>query len=197
MKRSLCKKCGYPLKTCVCSVVQHTPLPIRIIIFQHPKEVKHAKNTARLAKLVSPSIELINVADAKLMQETMEKLSRKNALVLFPSVNSSAIEFLSEARSDNDCLNNKITTLIFIDASWKQAYGLWQKHRILRECIQGHFANPPRGNYRIRKAAKSSQLSTIEAIAYTLNVMFNTDTLFYRSIFNKMQSSWDVHKRVK
>lgn len=182
-KRLYCAHCDYPSSTCVCSAIGSIQLPISVIILQHKKEVFHAKNTIRLACLVSPSIRVISTALCEQVNNTLTSLDANNTAVIYPSNESKAIE-------NNQHLYKNIKTLIFLDGSWKQAYSIWREFPLLQRFMQMHFKSAPPKQYSIRKSKKEHQLSSIEALSYSISIVTKIDTSEYLSALAKMQKYW-------
>ena len=190
MPRLYCDQCRYPRNTCLCQFVEPIELPVRVIVIQHGKEASHAKNTIRLAKLVSPQIEVVNTDEEDVVNNLLAMLIQDNSLLVYPSESSSPIEEIN--------LHNQLfDTIIILDGSWRQAYSIWQSFPKMRKLQQVHFKNPPTQKYRIRKSKKQSQLSSIEALAYSVDVLTKIDTSAYLQIFEHMQERWDSMVQTK
>ena len=58
MPRPHCPRCSRPLDHCLCALIPLLPSATRVLILQHPSELKHALNTARLAALGLSNAEL-------------------------------------------------------------------------------------------------------------------------------------------
>jgi DTW domain-containing protein YfiP len=198
MSRQYCKRCAYPITTCVCGAIETLALPNRVIILQHKNESKHAKNTARLAKLVSPSIEIVDVSGSASLSILSKSLLTSEVLVLYPNNTSIAIEsYIQEHAKNaekNDLLRKPIT-LILIDANWRQAYGIWQQQKWLKAFTHCHFDNLPSKQYVIRKSKKAHQLSTIEALAHSLEIISGVSGQAYLNVFSFMQRHWTRHQK--
>lgn len=197
MKRQYCEKCAYPQTTCVCKAVVRVVLPFRVVILQHEKESKHAKNTARLAKLISPEIEIIKLTKDIEIKELVDSIKTTNAVVLYPNETSTTLESFNskyeQSRLNSEYIDNN-TTLILIDGSWRQVYGIWQQHMWLKNLPHCHFGEIPNKQYKIRKSKKSHQLSTIEALAHSIEILSGISGKPYINLFNYMQKYWSVHK---
>ena len=59
MPRPQCPRCTRPAERCLCALIPRLASRSRILILQHPSEVKHALNTARLAALGLCNAELL------------------------------------------------------------------------------------------------------------------------------------------
>ena len=51
MSRSQCPRCLRPESHCLCALIPQLDSRTRVLLLQHPSEVNHALNTARLAAL--------------------------------------------------------------------------------------------------------------------------------------------------
>lgn len=191
MTRQYCNHCAYPIKTCVCESIELVEIPFRVIILQHKKESKHAKNTARLAKLISPSIEIVELTNTKLLNTVVYSLNSANVIVLYPNEGSFALEdySLTQGFKKEEVTNNNLV-LVLIDASWRQAYGIYQQQKWLNIFPNCHFDVIPLKQYSIRKSKKGFQLSTIEALARSIEILSGKSGQAYLNIFNYMQDKW-------
>ena len=190
MARDYCKKCQYPLATCVCDHLSLIDSPSKIILLQHPREVKHAKNTGRLVQLAMPTTEVLVGEEPQDFADLITRVNRspnKFALV-YPSPQSRSIESWSTT--------NKLTAeyLIFIDSTWRKAYKMFMQNPWLLTVQHWHFERPPESQYEIRKTAINHGRSTLEAVSYCLQTLHQTDTKGLFVLFEKMQMN---HHRPK
>ncbi len=186
MPREYCKSCSYPLTTCVCHAINQIELPLSVVVIQHHKEISHAKNTVRLAKLVSPCLQIIDARDSV----SISKLSNQtdaNTILLYPNENSRSLE---EFADENVTLGKSIDQLILIDGTWKQAHGIWKRYRLDEHLPSVHFSNSVQKTYKIRASKKGFQLSTLEALAYSVSVLTKLDVSPYHNILDAMQAHW-------
>uniref|UniRef100_UPI000F01DF4F DTW domain-containing protein n=1 Tax=Pseudomonas viridiflava TaxID=33069 RepID=UPI000F01DF4F len=51
MSRVCCERCQRPASHCLCALIPRLDSRTRVLVLQHPSEVNHALNTARLAAL--------------------------------------------------------------------------------------------------------------------------------------------------
>lgn len=160
-------------------------LPCEVIVIQHVKEAQHAKNTLRLAALVAPSIEVLSSSNEEAMQAMQDRLQTKLAYVIYPTASSRAVEKITIDKNDI-----KNVSLILLDGSWRQAYAIWSSHAWLRSLNTLSFENPPVSQYEIRKAHEDYQLSTIEALAYSLESMFSINSMPFYKALDTMQDHW-------
>lgn len=58
MSRAQCPRCLRPQTHCLCALIPQLDSRTRVLLLQHPSEVNHALNTARLAALGLTNAEL-------------------------------------------------------------------------------------------------------------------------------------------
>ena len=63
MSRPQCPRCLRPTTHCLCALIPHLDSRTRVLLLQHPSEVNHALNTARLAALGLNNAQLLVVPD--------------------------------------------------------------------------------------------------------------------------------------
>ena len=179
--RPYCNQCQYPEVTCICDDITVSTSPIDIVIIQHRKEHSHAKNTARLVSLVLKNAVTTFTDDEEAMTALAQRYTESNAALIYPHSNSTPLE--STSKDDRGHLQ----TLIFIDGSWKQAYGIVKSFPWLEALPMFHFENAPRSNYRIRHTSVNNALSTLEAVAYSLECLCHSDVTNLYSAQEAMQ----------
>lgn len=185
MSRATCALCHYPLKTCVCEAVSNIDCQTKIYVMQHPSEVKAAKNTIRLAQLCLPNLTVFVGEESDSFKE-IQSLPAENTFLLYPNDNAVEVEKL-------DLENSQKINLIILDGTWKKAYKLKMKNPWLLKFKTLSFANLPENQYIIRKTKRADSLSSLEAIAYTIEVLENADTQPLYNVLNKMMGSFIKH----
>tara|TARA_Y100000766_G_C18837647_1_gene571300 strand:+ start:444 stop:1025 length:582 start_codon:yes stop_codon:yes gene_type:complete len=184
--RKQCPSCGYPVQTCLCHGVQPVTNDTEIIILQHPKESLHAKNTVRLLSLSLANITVLTGKQAADFSQLEQSLAANPATtgVFYPSEKStelSAVTVTSSAR---------IKRAIFIDASWKQAYGIWQNNAWLNRYPFYKLPLHHCGQYTIRSSDLKYSFSTLEAVAYTLEYVEQLEPAPLLSLLNTFTTQW-------
>lgn len=182
--RPYCAICHYPTSTCLCSAIDEVLVPVDIVILQHPKEKDHAKNTARLVALCMPNATIISTTDEKAINTLRENCLPTNSALIYPNDVSEPLEggLATPIQS--------LHTLVFIDGSWKQAYGVIQQNNWLKTLPSYHFKHAPQSNYAIRHTTINNALSTLEAVAYTLSNVLGTDVSALYNAQNALQQQW-------
>jgi len=173
------------MKTCVCEAVSKVSCQTKIYVIQHPSEVKAAKNTVRLAQLCLSNLEVF-IGEEPDDFEFIQDLPTENTFLLYPDDNAIVIETLSKKCT-------QYINLIILDGTWKKAYKLKMKNPWLAKFKTLSFANLPDNQYIIRKAKRPDSLSSLEAIAYSIEILEQIDTQPLYNVLNKMMSSFIKH----
>lgn len=183
--RRYCQDCHYPQSVCICDQIEKIATDIRIVVLQHPSEARHAKNSVRLLPLCLPQVSVYQGESSDDFASLRQELaSSSSPLALFyPSTGSTGLE-----SGFAGYVSHPPQTLLFIDATWRKAYKMWQLNPWLRQLKSWHFEHPPQSQYRIRKTSVAGGLSTLEAVAYALETGHQVETAPLLSLFNTMQS---------
>ncbi|GAC17023.1 tRNA-uridine aminocarboxypropyltransferase [Paraglaciecola arctica] len=187
-KRQICASCNYPQRTCLCPWIHPITSPLNIIILQHPKEAKHAKNTVKLLTLGLKNISVLQGETPADWEELAKMVTEKpqNYCLFYPHQQSISVESISSPQQKEKYFPTN-QQLIFIDASWRKALKIWHLNPWLQLCDSWHFANPPDNQYRIRRTTQQSSLSTLESVAYVLEHTHNINCTPLHTLFSKMQ----------
>lgn len=181
-KRIYCDKCRYPQPVCICHAVCSVPCQQTIVVLQHPSEAKHAKNTARLLSLCLPKVQVYVGEFTDDFAQARKELNGRSAAVFYPSSQSLALE-----PNQAEYQRHHFDSLIFIDATWRKAYKIWQRNPWLHKLTNWHFSVPPPGSYHIRKTKLPNALSTLEAVAYVLKTGHKVESAPLYQTFMEMQ----------
>ncbi|MDU0114709.1 tRNA-uridine aminocarboxypropyltransferase [Psychrosphaera aquimarina] len=163
MPRDICQKCQYPVKTCLCSYLQPVKHKTRIIILQHPSEVKNAKNTVRLLTLLSDNIATyIGESETDFLEiKQLVTANPEHYAVIFPSEKSRPIN------SDPKVIS-EVNNIILIDGTWNKAKKIMYQNPWLSPLMHLTFAIGTETEYKIRKSNFKGGMSTLESAAYSL-----------------------------
>lgn len=167
LRRRLCAVCLRPQSACICRWVTPVLHDTELLILQHPLEVDHAKNSARLLHL-----SLLN--SRMLVGEVFDEMSllaalpeTRYAVLLYPPtayVGHQAPEPLDTVRLQNLAQ----LCLVVLDATWRKSRKMLHQSSLLQSLPRLSLTEPPASHYLIRKAHKPGQLSTLEATCAAL-----------------------------
>lgn len=164
MSRAQCPRCLRPQSHCLCELIPHLDSRTRVLLLQHPSEVNHALNTARLAALGLINAEL-------LVGEVFEDLDRLlsppgyQARLLFPGDEAQLLQ--ASVASDE----NLPLLLVVPDGTWRKARKLLHLNPLLAQLPRVTLPEGAVSRYRLRKAPGPGALSTLEAIVQALEIL--------------------------
>ena len=187
MSRTYCSRCAYPESSCLCSAINETQFKTRIVVLQHPSEVKHAKNTARLISLVVPEAEIVVGETPEDFHAVRSRLETDpHAVLLYPAAESSLLSTSAEGQT--------IRTIVILDGTWRKAKKIWLSNTWLHEMRVCHL-DEPESNYRIRSTRIPGGLASIEAAAHALRQLGEANTEALLDAFAALQDKWPSNGR--
>ena len=156
-----------------------------MVILQHPDEVKKPLGTAKIVSLcLQESVIKVGINfENDLYLNQLIKQDINGVGVLYPS--DSAIELshwlCSKALdgADQPCSQplsknsntNASKILIVLDGTWRNVREIFNTNLFLQSLPAFKLTPTSTSNYRIRKAPFESSLSTVEAVAQSLNIL--------------------------
>ncbi|MDH4554866.1 DTW domain-containing protein [Pseudomonas sp. BN417] len=163
MSRPQCPRCQRPESHCLCPLIPHLTSRTRVLLLQHPSEVNHALNTARLAAL---GLENAELRVGERFEDLGECLAdpRYRACLLFPG--EEARSLVEMAASDPRPL-----LLVVPDGTWRKARKLLHLNPELRALPRVTLPAGLTSRYRLRKAPMAGALSTLEAVTVALDIL--------------------------
>jgi DTW domain-containing protein YfiP len=162
MSRPQCPRCLRPTTHCLCALIPSLDSRTRVLLLQHPSEVGHALNTARLAALGLNNAQLL-VGEVFDDLATLLSPPGYKARLLFPA--DDALPLQAYAPVDQPLL------LVVPDGTWRKARKLLHLNPLLAALPRVTLAHGGVSRYRLRKAPGPGALSTVEAIVQALQVL--------------------------
>ena len=173
-----CSNCWKEVSLCICKTIQSFQTHSRILVLQHPQEAKNPLGTARLTSLtLKNSVHRVGLSWRSLSAALGEEAESKDWAVLFlgalkdtPKVSDKPFQILT--RKGTQVSPNEIKGIVILDGNWKQSKTLWWRNPWLLK-LKRVVLNPtePSMYGEVRKQPRKGCLSTIEAVAETLNHM--------------------------
>ncbi|WP_248742885.1 MULTISPECIES: tRNA-uridine aminocarboxypropyltransferase [unclassified Pseudomonas] len=162
MSRPQCPRCLRPQTHCLCPLIPSLDSRTRVLLLQHPSEVSHALNTARLAALGLNNAELIV---GEVFEDLPTLLNRPGyrARLLFPADDAQPMQ--AYTATDEPLL------LVVPDGTWRKARKMLHLNPLLAALPRVTLAEGGVSRYRLRKAPGPGALSTIEAIVQALQTL--------------------------
>lgn len=162
MSRKRCERCHRPLSHCLCALIPSLDSRTRVLVLQHPSEVGHALNTARLAALGLRNAQL-RVGEVFDDLPSLLNQPGYQARLLFPG---EAAEVVAPVPAE------ALPTLLVVpDGTWRKARKLLHLNPALAALPRLSLENVPASRYRLRKAPGPEALSTLESIVQALQVL--------------------------
>lgn len=162
MSRIHCERCLRPQTHCLCALIPRLDSRTRVLLLQHPREVNHALNTARLAALGLRNAELRVGEVFEDLEQWLTQPGYRTGL-LFPGEGAQALQ--AYAGDERPWL------LVVPDGTWRKARKLLHVNPLLATLPRVTLGALQPSRYRLRKAPGEGALSTIEAVAQALNVL--------------------------
>ena len=162
MSRPQCPRCLRPTTHCLCALIPSLDSRTRVLLLQHPSEVNHALNTARLAALGLVNAQLV-VGEVFEDLQTLLNPPGYQARLLFPAEDAQPLQAYSP--SDEPLL------LVVPDGTWRKARKLLHLNPLLAALPRVTLTAGAVSRYRLRKAPGPGALSTVEAIVQALTVL--------------------------
>lgn len=175
MSRACCTVCSRPEKTCICDLFCNIDNNVKVIVLQHPTEVKQTKGTVTLLANSLQQCDVMVGEDFTHNEELANLLSQyKNEVyLLYPNENAIVLPVVTTATpksaiNDLTIKLNAVKCIIVIDGTWKKAYKMYMLNKYLHDIPHLTLPESTQGNYKIRKTQKSNALSSLEACTYAL-----------------------------
>jgi len=162
MSRARCERCHRPENHCLCPLIPQLDSRTRVLILQHPSEVNHALNTARLAALGLNNAQLV-VGEVFDNLAELLNVPGYQARLLFPGEEATT---LAASSTDDEPM-----LLVVPDGTWRKARKLLHLNPLLAALPRVTLGCVPASRYRLRKAPAADALSTLEAIVHALQTV--------------------------
>lgn len=164
MSRAQCSRCLRPQTHCLCALIPQLDSRTRVLLLQHPSEVGHALNTARLADLGLLNAEL-RVGEVFEDLATLLNPPGYQARLLFPGEDAQLIDTAEPSDESLPWL------LVVPDGTWRKARKLLHLNPLLAQLPRVTLPEGAVSRYRLRKAPGPGALSTLEAIVQALEIL--------------------------
>lgn len=164
MPRISCSRCLRPEGHCLCPLIPSLDSRTRVLLLQHPSEVSHALNTARLAALGLHNAEL-RVGEVFDDLPSLLNQPGYQARLLFPGDEAQPLAAYAGRANDLPLL------LVVPDGTWRKARKLLHMNPALAALPRVTLAEASPSRYRLRKAPGPGALSTLEAVVQALEVL--------------------------
>lgn len=183
-RRAGCAICLRPQSACICQWITPVAHQAEVLILQHPLEVDHAKNTGRLLHLSLPRSRMLTgeVFGEAGLRAAMAETPAYTVLLYPPTPQDLEAPALDVERLKDPAR----VRLVVLDATWRKSRKMLHLNPLLRRLPRLSLEDVPASAYRIRKAQKEGQLSTLEAVCSAL-VRLEGDSGRYQSLLRAFE----------
>ncbi|HEX8885904.1 MAG TPA: tRNA-uridine aminocarboxypropyltransferase [Noviherbaspirillum sp.] len=162
--RPVCPTCLRPARACICAWAVPTANQVDVLLLQHPLETGHAKNSLALLRLslARHTVAVGEVFAPAQLQQLLDgsEPGETQPVLLYPGA-PDAPSFLPDP-------DGPPPRLVVLDATWRKSRKMLALNPALQALPRLSLSAPPPSQYRIRKAHKPGQLSTLEAVCHAL-----------------------------
>jgi DTW domain-containing protein YfiP len=177
-RRPVCASCWRPQSSCICRWITPVVNVVEVLILQHPLEVDHPKGSARLLQLSLAHSRMLTGERfaAQHLQQLLTAPFQAGAaasgarhnILLYPDTPQDRAPGRPPPLAPGLLLDASKLRLIVLDGTWRKSRKMLVLNPLLQQLPRLALQQMPASNYRIRRAHKSDQLSTLEAICAAL-----------------------------
>ena len=173
-RRLRCAICLRAQSACICQWITPVAHRVEVLILQHPLEVANAKGSARLLHLSLLHSRMLTgevFGEQALLGAPQAGLqdARRNILLYPDSPEDRALKLPAPPVLAPGLLSDPSRLrLIVLDGTWRKSRKMLYLNPLLQQLPRLSLRNMPASNYRIRKAHRADQLSTLEATCAAL-----------------------------
>jgi DTW domain-containing protein YfiP len=191
--RALCRRCLRPETFCVCALLPTLTPRTRVVILQHPREVRLAICSAWLTHVALAGSELYPGFCFEEHPRVRALCAEPGTMLLYPGEGSSPAARLAGAPPE---------TLLVIDATWRQAVKMLRANPAIAGLPRlGIEAAAPSGYAGLRQEPMEGHLATIDAVAEALGALEGDParfvpmrTAFRRAVELQLECSTDARR---
>ena len=168
-RRLACPRCLRPQATCLCALVQPTGHRTEVLVLQHPKEQRQAKNSVALLRLSLQHCEVVvgEQFAPEVLQALLHRPGRETRL-LYPDVPAAPAPRPWAPMP----VAGAPVRLVVLDATWRKSLRMLLEHPALAALPRLSLQAPATTHYRaIRAARRADQVSTLEATVQALAML--------------------------
>jgi DTW domain-containing protein YfiP len=162
-KRAMCERCLRAQSSCICSWIRPLTPAAQVLILQHPLEINQAKGSGRLLHLSLAGSVLAHGEqfDDVVLRDLLYGGGIQPVL-LYPQTPGEPVSALPDLSAPSQL------RLVILDATWRKSRKMLHLNPLLQALPRLPLIDPPASQYRIRKAHRADQLSTLEAACHAL-----------------------------
>jgi len=172
-KRPTCTRCLRAQSSCICGWIRALAPVAQVLILQHPLEIHQAKGSGRLLHLSLTGSVLAygEQFDEEALRDLLYAPIGGEAVapvLLYPQTPAMPVVTVVPASVSPQPSAPARLRLVVLDATWRKSRKMLHLHPLLQQLPRLPLIDPPASHYRIRKAQREDQLSTLEAACHAL-----------------------------
>ncbi len=156
-----CYVCFRPINLCFCDQIPRIDNQTDVLIVQHPRERRHAFNSARIVDRALLKSELVCGYPLNIAASDLPFLP--GAALLYPGAEVVELDQLERSQLPRQ--------LVVVDGTWHQAKTMVRDVPALRQLPRVRLRPSEPGRFRIRREPTLESLSTLEAVAMAMKVL--------------------------
>jgi hypothetical protein len=177
-----CTDCLKPAVLCVCDRITPMRARTQVLILQHPQEMDQTLGTARLTALMLEGTKVVpGLSWASLSHALGREVDPKRWGVLYlgslpreltPEQAQKPLVVLDRKGDERDVRREPLEGIVVLDGTWSQAKTLWWRNPWMLK-LNRVVLHPkePSAYGRLREQPRRGALSTLEAVAETLDAL--------------------------
>ncbi|WP_395056905.1 tRNA-uridine aminocarboxypropyltransferase, partial [Polaromonas sp.] len=164
-RRPSCGTCLRAQSACICRWITPVANQVEVLILQHPLEQDQAKGSARLLHLSLARSRMLT-GEAFDAQAWLPTGNTRRNILLYPDFPSDRAAGLPPppALAPDVLQDPSLLRLIVLDGTWRKSRKMLYVNPSLQRLPRLSLQDLPVSNYRIRRAHRPEQLSTLEAV---------------------------------
>ncbi|MCJ2378738.1 DTW domain-containing protein [Vibrio sp. ZSDZ34] len=187
-----CRKCGFQYN-CYCDAIPSITSQLNFTLLTHPNERSRATNTGAILTRLLSNVDVELWARQIPSEKLVTLPSPQQAVVLYPSDNSTEISTLC----DQDVSQAHI---IVLDATWQEAKKMLLRSPWLNALPKVHVAASQTSQYQLRRNQQAGNLCTFEVVSEVIAVLESQQTAlrmqeFFAHYLANFQAERSGHQR--
>lgn len=183
-RRAVCPACLRAQSACICRWIVTLASRVELLVLQHPREVRNAKNSARLLHLCLAGSRLeVGETFCAAALDALLHADGRTPLLLYPDTPGDASLGIAPPPRlpPEPLLEPERLRLVVLDATWRKSRKMLYLNPALQRLPRLALQDAPASAYRIRKAHAPHQLSSFEAAVHAL-AQLEENPLHYRPL---------------
>ena len=174
IRRKHCRDCYRPIEVCWCKYLPSPPISCntKVIVLQHPREVRRAIRTCRMLELGLRPGSCLVFEGTTFSHENLtvsSLLTQPNTFLLYPGKEAICLDNFNLVKDGLE--SSDAITLVLLDGSWREAKAILRNSPLLQKLPKLTLKDGEPSEYVVRSQPALGGLSTLEAAARAIEVL--------------------------